>query len=134
MNTADKNGFCPLSSSTPFTIPGRGGSIMDVQPIHVVSPVLAASHLQPAFVPPNHRHPPAYTPYIYSVFDTIEVGVRMSRLAVSEDKIKRNLYKSQIFDALRKVLKWVLIKIPKWTLRKMVLLKEFNWTLGIVIR
>lgn len=74
MNTADKNGLCPLSSSTPFTISGRGGSIMDVQPICSVTPVLAASHLQPAFVHPNHRHPPAYTPYIYSVFDTVEVG------------------------------------------------------------
>ena len=134
MNTADKNGFCPLRSTTPFTIPGRGGSIMDVQSIRVVSPVLATSHLQPAFVPPNHRHPPAYTPYIYSLFDTVEAGGRMTRLVVSEEKIRRNLYQSQIFDALRKVLKWVLIKIPKWKPRKMVLLKESNWTLGIVIR
>lgn len=90
MNTTDMSGFCTSSSSTPFTIPRRGGSVLDVQPIRSVSPVLAHSYLQPAFVPPNLQQPLAYTPYTYPVFDTVEVWRKIEQAAGMRGQNQQN--------------------------------------------
>lgn len=90
MNTTDMSGFCTSSSSTPFTIPRRGGSVLDVQPIRSVSPVLAPSYLQPAFVAPNHRQPLAYTPFMYPVFDSVEVQRKIEQAAGMRVQYQQN--------------------------------------------
>jgi hypothetical protein len=113
MNTANENGFCPSSSSAPFTISGRVGSVLDMQPIRAVSPVLAASHLQPAIVPPNHRHPLACTPYIYSVFDTVEVRRKIEQAVTLKGQ---NQQKPVLFPDIRssaQVAQMVADKYPK---------------------